>query len=90
MNSNEKFEQIYSKIVENNFEDLEISRFKAKNETIRNITIIIILIIIGFVLHSFLYKTFYPNDEIADFINIYLYRYCFSYLYKSNAKRPKL
>lgn len=72
MNSNEKFEQIYSKIVENNFEDLEISRFKAKNETIRNITIIIILIIIGFVLHSFLYKTFYPNDEIADFI-IFIY-----------------
>lgn len=72
MNSNEKFEQIYSKIVENNFEDLEISRFKAKNETIRNITIIIILIIIGFVLHSFLYKTFYPNDEIADFI-VFIY-----------------
>lgn len=32
MNSNEKFEQIYSKIVENNFEDLEISRFKAKRK----------------------------------------------------------
>ena len=64
MNSNEKFEQIYSKIVENNFEDLEISRFKAKNETIRNITIIIILIIIGFVLHSFLYKTFYRGGRL--------------------------
>lgn len=59
MNSDEKFEQIYSRIVENNAEDLESSRYGAKNETVRNITIITIVIIIGFALYSFLYKTFY-------------------------------
>lgn len=31
MNSYEKFEQIYSKIVENNAGDLEASRYMAKN-----------------------------------------------------------
>ena len=68
MNSDEKFEQIYSRIVENNAEDLESLRYGAKNETVINITIITIVIIIGFALHSFLYKIFYPNDEITNLI----------------------
>ena len=72
MNSYEKFEQIYSKIVENNSEDLESSRYRAKNETIRNITIITMSILIGCTLYFFLYKMCYPNDEIAHFlISIY-------------------
>lgn len=73
MNSSEKFEQIYSKIVEKNSEDLESSRFGAKNETIINIAIISIIIIIGFAFYHFLYKTFYPNDELVRFIiSIYI------------------
>lgn len=72
MNSYEKFEQIYSKIVENNAGDLESSRYMAKNEIIRNITIITMSILIGFALYSFLYKIFYPNDEIVHFL-IFIY-----------------
>ena len=72
MNSYEKFEQIYSKIVENNAGNLEASRYMAKNEIIRNITIITMSILIGFALYSFLYKIFYPNDEIVHFL-IFIY-----------------
>lgn len=72
MNSEEKFEQIYSRIVENNAEELEYSRSGAKNETIRNGIIATIVIIVGITLYSFLYKTFYPNDEIAHLI-IFIY-----------------
>lgn len=72
MNSDEKFEQIYSKIVENNAKDLESSRYGAKNETVINITIMTIVIIIAIVLYFFLCEKFYPNDEIANFI-IFIY-----------------
>lgn len=72
MNSEEKFEQIYSRIVENNAEELEYSRTGAKNETIRNGIIVTIVIMVGLALYSFLYKTFYPNDEIAHCI-IFIY-----------------
>ena len=83
MNSKEKFEQIYSRIVENNAEDLEASRYGAKNEIKRNITIITIVLIIGFALYSFLYKVFYPIDEIAQLIGV-LYGIIAFFIYMRN------
>lgn len=72
MNSNEKFEQIYSKIVENNIDDLELSREGAKKETIRNGIITTIVIGIGIAMYFILYNVFYPNDEISRLFE-YLY-----------------
>lgn len=77
MNSEEKFEQIYSKIVENNSEALEASRHRAKKEIIITIATIIIGIIIGFALYFFLYKTFYPYEEIAQFILVFCWLIAF-------------
>lgn len=89
MNSYEKFEQIYSKIVENNAEDLEASRHEAKNEIIRNIIIITMAILIGLVLYSFLYKIFYPSDEITNFL-IFIYVVITLIIYiKINSKSKK-
>lgn len=87
MNNDEKFEQIYSKIVENNLEDLESSRYGAKNEIVRNIIILTIVIIIGFVLYSFLCETFYPNEEIANLI-IFIYE-VIAFIIYIKTKPPK-
>lgn len=68
MNKDEKFEQIYSKILENNSEELEISRAGAKSETIRNGIIATIVVIIGIAIYFTFYKIFYPHDEIAELV----------------------
>lgn len=72
MNSSEKFEDIYEKIIENNAYDLEMTRSDAKSETIRNWIIGTIVFSIGVILYFVFYNMFYPNDEIAH-IFMYLY-----------------
>lgn len=66
MNSNEKFEQIYSEILKNNMSSLEKSRSEAKNENLRHWIIIITIAIIGVILYFILYNMYYPYDEIAE------------------------
>ena len=92
MNSYDKFEQIYEKLVENSAENLESLRFGAKNETIRNIIIITILIVFGFALNSFLYKILYPNDEIAHFVILIYISVAFLIyiIIKPNGKKSKI
>lgn len=70
MNSNERFEQIYSIIVKNNLADLELSRKSAKNEIIRNVIVSIIVVGIGIALYFILYKML--NDAVAKLFG-YIY-----------------
>ena len=70
MNSDEKFEQIYSKIVAKYSKDLELLRVDAENETIRKNTIITLVILGGIALYFTLYKMFYQVDEIACLVEI--------------------
>ena len=62
MDSNEKFEQVYSRIVENN-KKLEKIRIKAKNEKIRIWIIRIIGYFIGIILFLFLKKVVFTSMQ---------------------------
>jgi len=66
MNTDEKFEQLYSNILAENKETLENARDGAKSETIRNCIIVTIIIVIGVILYFMSYNMFYPNDEIVE------------------------
>lgn len=64
MNSNEKFEEIYSRIIENN-KDLEKYRIKAKNEKIKAWILRIIFYSIGVILIPFLNGIFHEPFTIT-------------------------
>ena len=68
MNTDEKFEELYSNILAENTQSLEYSREGAKSETIKNGIIVTIIIVIGIILYSMSYKFFYPNDEIVELL----------------------
>ncbi len=92
MNSNEKFEQIYSKILENNVDDLELLRAGAKSETIRDWIIATIAVAIGVIIYVGLYNIFYPNYEISNFFE-FIYIVVFILIYfkvKVKGKKSKI
>lgn len=89
MNSNEKFEQIYSKILENNVDDLELSRAGAKSETIRNWIIATIVGAIGVILYFVLYNMFYPNEELAEYFEFLYIGVCIIIYFKVKCKGKK-
>lgn len=64
MNNNEKFEEIYSRIIENN-KDLEKYRIKAKNEKIRTWILRIIFYSIGVILIPILNEMFHEPFKIT-------------------------
>ena len=68
MNSNEKFEKIYSKLVENNLSDLEKARENANREKIIN-TIISIICVIAIVALFFSFcLIFYTKNLIIALV----------------------
>ena len=65
MDTDEKFEQLYSNILTENMQNLEHTRNEAKKEKIRNGTILTSIVVIGIVLYFISYNYFYPNDEMV-------------------------
>ena len=65
MNSDDKFEQVYSQILEENSEELETLRLGTKSEFIRKGINVIIVVVIGILLYVISYRMFYPRNEGA-------------------------
>ncbi len=100
MDTNEKFEEVYSKIAESNDKLLESLRYKAKRATIKSIKVMLLIILLG-ILFVLLHKTmhyYYPDavyissdniDEILDMAFMYLSFAFFSLLIISAKSRKR-
>lgn len=80
MNTDEKFEQLYSDILAENVQDLELARSEAKDEIMECGILLISIIVIGIILAFISYGYFYPNDALAQCI-IVLYVLIASLIY---------
>jgi phosphate/sulfate permease len=97
MNSSEKFEEIYSQILENNADELEFARTEAQKQIIRNwIAIPIVLGVIGiimyFILDIILYNKLYTdNKAVAVILDMYIVIFLIvCVLIKFNKEKSKL